>query len=113
MLHARPIKPARWTDASGVMPCRECDGEGSRPNRPWLQNGDPDCWPVECAECNGVGHHPCSVCGFDMDVEGYDCPVCLIVYEMTPAQLKEINPADIADCFAAARAVALDAEAQQ
>jgi len=109
----RPLPKARhWHDTSGVVPCRECDGAGYKPNRPWLQNGDPDCWPVTCPECNGAGHHPCSVCGFEHDVPGYDCIVCHIVREMTPAQLKAINPTDIADAFAAAANVALNAEAR-
>ena len=111
MLHHR-IKQPHWHDASGVITCRECDGDGSRPNRPHLHPGDPDCWPVDCEVCDGKGHHPCSVCGFDQIVDGYDCLVCSLVYELSPAQIKAINPADIADAFAAAAAVALAAETQ-
>ena len=105
-------KPRHWHDASGVVPCRECDGEGSRPNRPHLHPADPDCWPVDCPVCDGQGHHPCAVCGFDHIVPGYDCLVCDFTRELTPAQLRAINPADIADAFAAAVNVALNAEAR-
>lgn len=109
MLHHR-IKQPHWHDASGVITCRDCDGEGSRPNRPWLNNGDPDCWPVDCAVCAGKGHHPCSVCGFDHDVPGYDCVICAMVRDMPSALLARIMPAEIGEAFAAAAKVALAAE---
>ncbi len=111
MLKSR-LRPPHWHDASGIIPCHECDGDGEKPNRPWLNSGDPDCWPVPCPECNGAGYHPCSVCGFEHEVPGYDCPICLIVSEMTPEHIKSIKPADIADAFAAAMNVALNAEAR-
>ena len=66
----------KWNYHSAVTPCPPCDGKGAAPNRPWLSNGDPDCWDVECEACEGVGHHACAVCGFDHSIPGYDCLIC-------------------------------------
>lgn len=94
-----PITPARsWNCYSAVSDCNECDGHGE------YRNG------VTCHDCHGSGHTPCPVCGFDVPVAGYDCLVCYAVGEMTPAQMKAINSADIADAFAAAVNAALNAQ---
>jgi len=75
-----------WHNNSGIIECCECEGHGTQPNKPWLRNGDPDCWDVECPECEGHGHHACKVCGFDIEVPGFDCLVCDMALEV-PAKL--------------------------
>jgi hypothetical protein len=67
----------------------------------------------DCPDCEGIGVHACEVCGFDEVVKGYDCIVCQMVHDLSPANMKRINPADLADAFAQAFAAALDGRAGQ
>lgn len=67
----------RHPTRTGVTICPICEGQGTVPNSTtcWHPN-DPDCWPVECTNCDGVGHFACEACGFDTAVSGYDCWAC-------------------------------------
>jgi DnaJ-class molecular chaperone len=102
-------KPRAWDHYSGVSDCDTCDGRGDICNPPrGAYNYNPLEWQEECPDCDGLGMHVCQVCGFEEVVKGYDCLVCATVAELTPAQMREINPADLADCFAAAVNAALN-----
>lgn len=87
-----------WNFHSGVDDCDECEGIGH------YSNG------VTCQDCLGEGHFACEVCGFNIQVAGFDCWVCEAAYNLTPAQMNDINPADIADAFAQAITAALNAQ---
>ncbi len=97
-----------WNYFSGVFDCGECEGHGYI-SRGGMGGNDPSSYSLTCQDCSGVGHHACTVCGFDVPVAGYDCIVCETAYNLTPAQMSDINPADIADAFAQAFNAALNA----
>lgn len=92
----------KWNYHSAVTPCPPCEGKGAAPNRPWLSNGDPDCWDVECEACEGVGHHACAVCGFDHSIPGYDCLICEAVADIPASVLEDHDTALIIAAFAKA-----------
>lgn len=100
-----------WDYASGVLDCDECGGSGQVvrfPRGAYMLN--PLEYQEDCEDCEGLGVHACPTCGFDTHVNGYDCLVCGAVSELTPAQMKAINPADIADAFAQAINAALNGQ---
>lgn len=97
---------APWYKRSGIVPCETCEGHGSRANRPWLNNGDPDCWPVDCPDCEAQGHFACDVCGFDQQTAGYDCLSCDTVQSLTDADLLALDVPAFAAAFARAVAIA-------
>ena len=99
-----------WDYESGVLDCSDCDGEGGHWRKPFSSGNDPDNWLIECDSCDGQGFHACATCGFDVQVDGYDCIVCQMVHDLSPANMKRINPADIADAFAQAVNAALNAQ---
>lgn len=94
----QPYVPAWFRDA-GVIECRDCEGYGVFDKTPHLHGNDPDRHIVDCDECEGQGHHACKTCGFDTLVAGYDCLVCATVYELSPAELAKIDPAELAAAF--------------
>lgn len=99
--------PRAWDHSSGVDDCDACEGQG-RTSHGGMGGNDPDTYTLECPECDGRGFHACSVCGFDVQTSGFDCLVCSLAAELTPAQMNDINPADLADSFAAAVNAALN-----
>lgn len=97
-----------WDYKSGVSECETCEGSGSVvrfPRGAYMLN--PLEWTEGCEDCLGDGIHACKVCGFDEVVKGFDCIVCTTVAELSPANMKRINPADLADSFAMAVNAAL------
>lgn len=68
-------------------PCDACEGHGEVWNGRGLGGNDPDSWGIECEDCEGAGHFPCAVCGFDFEVVGYDCFVCNAVSDLPDALL--------------------------
>ncbi len=100
-----------WDYRSGVSECETCAGSGSvcKPPRGTYRY-NPLEWEVPCEDCEGLGVHACPVCGFDEVVEGYDCIVCQTVHDLSPANMKRINPADLAEAFAQAFNAALNAQ---
>ena len=102
MATAPLTKPRPWDYASGVSECDTCDGHGTVNHFTWSE---------VCGDCGGDPVIPCPVCGFDEHVTGYDCIVCQLVHDLSPANMRRINPADLADCFAQAFAAALDGRA--
>lgn len=108
-LDAKPTRP--WDYHSGISECDTCEGSGAIvkfPRGAYMLN--PLEYQIDCPECEGQGVHPCKVCGFDEVVRGYDCIVCAMVHDMSPANMKRINPSDIADAFAQAFAAAMASE---
>jgi len=99
---------AKWNHASGVIPCTLCEGRGTVWNGKGLGGNDPESWDIDCPDCEGHGHEPCKVCGFDMVVAGYDCLVCDTVYALTDKDLSLVDPV----AFTVAFAKALKAEAE-
>lgn len=101
----------RWDHKSSVTECETCEGRGSyvkTPQRVSAYRLNPLEWTVDCEDCEGLGIHPCEVCGFDEVVQGFDCLVCSFVAELTPANMKRINPSDLAEAFSRAFVAALD-----
>lgn len=100
-----------WDYASGVSDCDTCDGSGQVvrfPRGAYMLN--PLEWQEDCEDCTGLGVHSCPTCGFSEVVQGYDCAVCALVHDLSPANMKRISPADLADAFAQAVNAALNAE---
>ena len=93
-----------WNYRSGVASCHICDGAGVVHAARRATIDDP--YPETDCEC-GIGEHlpECEVCGFTIEVPGYDCLACQTVADI-PAKL--LN-ADTATKLAAAimRAVAM------
>lgn len=87
-----------WYLKSGIISCDRCEGQGSFWNGRGMGGNDPDSWSIDCEDCDGLGHHACGVCGFDVPVTGVDCLACDLVREMDDAQLTD----EVADKLAAA-----------
>jgi hypothetical protein len=75
-----PTRP-EWYRKSGIVECDTCEGNGSYWNGRGLGGNDPDSWDIECEGCDGAGHFACATCGNDVQVSGYDCAVCDLLYE--------------------------------
>ena len=104
-------EPQPWDYHSGVSECETCGGTGEVVKFPrGAYRLNPLEWSEICEDCLGEGIHACKVCGFDDVVKGHDCIVCETVHDMTPAQMRSINPADLAEHFAQAFNVALNHE---
>jgi len=100
-----------WDWASGVSDCETCGGDGVVVRFPrGAYNLNPLEWQEDCTDCEGLGVHACPVCGFDEVVKGYDCAVCALAHDLSPANMRRINPADLADAFAQAFNAALNAQ---
>jgi Ribonuclease G/E len=93
MAHIETRAPAElksaWYSKSGIIPCDRCEGEGSFWNGRGYGGNDPDSWSIECEDCDGVGHHACGVCGFDIEIPGVDCLACDLVREIPEALLSD------------------------
>ena len=104
---------AHWHNRSGILPCYECDGTGGLPNNPHLRNGDPDCWVVTCRDCDGAGHQACEVCGFNIEVPGFDCLACDMARDI-PAHLLTDEAAEaLTDAIRASVSAAAKWEAEE
>ena len=108
MKHATITPDARrWDYHSGVTACETCDGHGTIAATRRATVNDP--YPERpCPDCDGEHFPACPVCGNEVEAKGFDCIVCQTVAEMTPAQMRAVNPADLAEAFAAAISAALD-----
>lgn len=104
----------RWDWHSAVSECTCCEGKGEVCITPFHTHpNDPDRCDRECPECDGVGHHACKVCGFDIVVPGYDCIVCLTANEFPWNTTTAETAAHFAECLAKAFAARNAAVAQQ
>lgn len=101
-----------WDCASGVSDCETCGGSGQVDKMPphRVYRDPPGYWDAPCPDCEEQGVICCPVCGFDEVVKGYDCAVCALVHDLSPANMRRINPADLADAFAQAFNAALNAQ---
>lgn len=101
-----------WDYHSGVSECETCDGWGhidkTPPHRAFRD--PPGYWDEPCPDCEERGVICCPTCGFDEVVQGYDCAVCALVHDLSPANMKRISPGDLADAFAQAVNAKLNAE---
>lgn len=102
----------RWDWASGVLDCENCEGHGQINHRPWLHGNDPDNWIEECPDCEGEGHHPCQVCGYDQQQTGFDCLVCSTVVELEGDQLNDETAGKLADAIKVAIKARLTAKGE-
>jgi hypothetical protein len=105
---ARPL--VKWHSKSGVTRCDECDGQGAVWNGRGRGGCDPDSWDIECEACEGNGFHPCAVCGFDMDMAGYDCLACETVASIASKDLPHIDAATFTAAFVKALAASRAAD---
>lgn len=91
-----------WNRFSHVTTCPDCLGAGvvHAYRRPTVNDPYPET-PCEC----GLGEHlpECEVCGYNLEVAGYDCLACDTVASLDASALKHFD----ADAFAAAIKVAL------
>lgn len=90
-----------WNWNSHVTACTECGGSGKLETRTGV-----DSYRVTgCDWCAGPHEPECEVCGFTVEVPGYDCLACETVYNLPD----ELLNADTATKLAAAimRAVAM------
>ena len=78
-----------WNYYSAVSHCEDCDGKGHRWNGRGMGGNDPDSWAIPCETCEETGLVECPVCGFDIDVPGYDCLACETVNELSAGQLTD------------------------
>ncbi|CAB4120800.1 hypothetical protein UFOVP5_37 [uncultured Caudovirales phage] len=93
----------RWDFASEVATCQTCEGAGEICTSPFHTHpNDPDRCDVECYDCEGAGHFACEVCGFDIQVPGYDCLVCNTASEIPAHMLTDDTAAHIGAALAAA-----------
>lgn len=78
--------PAPWHAHSGVVSCPDCAGTGIV--RSWRKPTIEDPYPEAPCGCGRGEHGPeCPVCGFTVEVAGYDCLVCHTVASMARAEL--------------------------
>ena len=97
--------PAKITHRckSGVQHCGECEGRGDVSNGRGLGGNDPASWMVDCPECHGEPIIACEVCGFDLEVPGYDCLACFVAGELPD----ELVTAEVGGGLAMAIAMAM------
>lgn len=92
-----------WNHFSHVTCCTECNGAGVVAANRRATINDP--YPESPCECGMGPHEPeCVVCGYDLQVAGYDCLACDTVAALTASELARFD----ADGFA--KAVKLAAE---
>ena len=99
-----------WNRYSEVAACPDCNGMGVLPGYQRATIHDP--YPERPCDC-GLGEHlpECSVCGSTVEVPGYDCFVCQMVYDLPDSLL---TPATAATLSAAiARAIGVAAASQR
>ena len=85
-MNAPTSKP--WNHESGVTCCDECNGAGVVPAARRATVSDP--YPEIPCECERGPHEPeCPVCGFGIEVGGFDCLVCDLVLELPDSALTE------------------------
>ena len=65
----------KWNDNSGVTACEICEGSGVIASHRQATINDP--YPEEPCP-NGCAEHSaeCAVCGFDVEIAGFDCLAC-------------------------------------
>jgi hypothetical protein len=90
-----------WYRDSGILACEECEGHGVIDKTPWRHGNDPDRWEEDCSHCDGVGHNECAVCGFDIEIPGYDCLVCDTIRDIPDALLTDDTASQIGKAVAA------------
>ena len=91
-----------WNERSHVKVCETCNGDGvvAAYRRPTVDDPYPD---DPCPDCDGPHEPECEVCGYNLEVEGYDCLVCETVAGLWKPKLKAFD----VDAFAKAAKVAL------
>ncbi len=92
-----PAQIRPWNYFSHVKSCPDCEGKGvvHAHRRPHVD----DPYPEDPCECGMGEHEPaCDVCGYNMEVAGYDCLACDTVAALTTSELARFD----ADGFAKA-----------
>lgn len=76
-----------WDTHSGVTTCPFCEGTGTVRAARAATIADP--YPEDPCECGRGEHLPsCDVCGFMLEVPGFDCLACATVGELREAALR-------------------------
>jgi hypothetical protein len=84
--------------------CGTCDGHGEVASDRAAHASDP--FPTEqCPDCDGPHGPKCEVCGYNLQVAGFDCLVCDTVSHLHRHELTELDP----DAFVNAMRHALSA----
>lgn len=65
----------KWDRDSDVTACPSCKGTGwvAASRRPTIDDPYPE---SPCPDCDGPQKPSCPVCGYDLEVAGYDCLAC-------------------------------------
>ena len=90
-----------WNYASHVKFCPDCEGTGTIAAHRRATINDP--FPETDCDC-GLGEHEpeCEVCGFNTEVDGYDCFACDIVGYLTTEAFFKVDPQNLAYAVKAA-----------
>lgn len=98
-----PIARA-WDWASGVSECETCGGSGQVDKTPLgrAYRDPPGYWDAPCPDCEEQGVSACEVCGFDVQIKGFDCIVCETVALIPRERLRSFDPGTIGHAFDAA-----------
>lgn len=100
----------RWNHASAVTSCALCEGTGKVHAHRRATVDDP--YPEQDCECGQGEHEPCcAVCGFTLEVDGYDCLVCETVDSLGPKALRRLDADEFAAAVRVAQEKALRAQA--
>ena len=98
-----------WNSKSWVRPvCDTCEGQGMVHSYRRATVDDP--YPESpCPDCDGPSEPECEVCGYDLEVDGFDCLACETAASLGPKALTAFD----ADAFVAALRVAIGKARQE
>lgn len=88
--------PRPWNYYSVVSACNTCEGVGriASHRRPTINDPYPD---TTCPDCDGAVRLPeCEVCGYGLEVSGYDCLACDTIASLTDKDFAKLNDAELA-----------------
>lgn len=96
--------PRPWNYRSVVTTCPTCEGTGTVAShrRPTVDDPYPE---TPCDNCDGEHEPECEVCGFGLEVSGYDCLACDTIASLTDKDFAKLNDSELAGAIMRAAAM--------
>ena len=96
--------PRPWNHYSVVTCCDTCEGAGVIAHYRQPTTNDP--YPERpCHDCDGEHVAECPVCGFGLEVSGYDCLACETIASLTDKDFAKLNDSELAGAIMRAAAM--------
>lgn len=96
--------PRPWNWSSVVTACPECEGAGVVASHRQPTVNDP--YPEKpCDNCDGEHAPECEVCGYGLEVSGYDCLACDTIASLTDKDFAKLDDSELAAAIMRAAAM--------